>query len=595
MLSRLSLRKASLAHISLTLVGLMWVLPFLYYQHAYPLTTFYQEWGAVMLGLAAMPLLLTRRYWQAPDIPSIAALPMGILVLGLLQFLLGRIVYFDQALMLALYLMWAILLIMLGQRLRAELGLPQVAAVLALFLLLGAELNAAAGVLQHYRWHTVLDQVVTMQTTAAIYGNLAQPNHFADYMALGLASLGLLHARRLLPAWAAALLASPLLFVTVLSGSRSAWLYLLAMLALAYLWQRRDAALRPLWRYALLLLGGFALMHGVVELPWLNGAGGNVTTVQRLAGDVPSGSIRLYLWREAWHIFSQFPLLGAGFGQYGWQHFLWAPELQAPASVLGLYNNAHNLVMQLAAEMGLAGVLILLAAAGFWLHRVKQQSRTLERWWAYAVLAVLGMHSLLEYPLWYAYFLGVAAVTLGLTDAGVYRIKLRSLGRIAVGLMLLLGVVVMLQLFNGYRTLTSLTSLSPHSAVGGPYQKRLSDGLAVASSTPLLHPYAEYFMSNMIVPDADELERKLALNERVLHFVPVEPVVYRQAWLLALSGRQEEARMQMKRAIWSYPAEFAAARRELAGLAQKHPAQCAALLEFAVQENKEHQSGVRTK
>ncbi|HEY6093594.1 MAG TPA: Wzy polymerase domain-containing protein [Gallionellaceae bacterium] len=595
MLSSLSLRKPGLAHISLTLVGLMWVLPFLYYQHAYPLTTFYQEWGAVVLGLAAMPLLLTRRYWQAPEIPRIALLPMGLLLLGVLQFLLGRIVYFDQTLMLALYLIWASLLAMLGQRLRAELGLQRVVLVLALFLLLGAELNATAGVLQHYRWHTVLDRVVTMQNGAAIYGNLAQPNHFADYMALGLASLGLLYMRAVLPAWGVALLASPLLFVSVLSGSRSAWLYLLALLVLAYLWQRRNDALRPLLHYALLLLIGFGLMHGVVELPWLNGASGNVTSVQRFSDDVPSGGIRLYLWREAWHIFSQFPLLGAGFGQYAWQHFLWVPQLQAPASVVGLYNNAHNLVMQIAAEMGLAGVLILLITVALWLRQAARSERTAEYWWACAVVAVLGIHSLLEYPLWYAYFLGVAAVTLGLSDGTAYRIGVHGLGRAALGLMLLLGAMTMVQLASGYHALTELMGMQAQSAADSEHQQRMKDGLAVAGNAPLLTPYTEYFVSNQIVPGADDLAGNLAVNDRVMHFAPVGPVVYRQAWLLALSGLQKEARQQMALAIWGYPAEFEAARRELAALARKHPAQCAALLEFAVQVNKEHQRGVHTK
>lgn len=49
----------------------MWVLPFLYYHHAYPITTFYQEWGTGLLGLCALPLLLTSRFWQAPEVPRI--------------------------------------------------------------------------------------------------------------------------------------------------------------------------------------------------------------------------------------------------------------------------------------------------------------------------------------------------------------------------------------------------------------------------------------------------------------------------------------------------------------------------------------------
>ena len=107
---------------------------------------------------------------------------------------------FDQIVLLALYLLWAALLMILGQRLREEFGLPALATALATFLLVGAELNALAGILQHYRWHTFLDAVVTVKISVAVYGNVAQSNHFANYITLGLISLGLLHMRSLLRA-----------------------------------------------------------------------------------------------------------------------------------------------------------------------------------------------------------------------------------------------------------------------------------------------------------------------------------------------------------------------------------------------------------
>lgn len=74
--------------ISLTLVGIMWVLPFLYYHHAYPLTTFYQEWSAAMLGLCAMSLLMTKDSAALAAIPRIALLPVALILLVLLQALL---------------------------------------------------------------------------------------------------------------------------------------------------------------------------------------------------------------------------------------------------------------------------------------------------------------------------------------------------------------------------------------------------------------------------------------------------------------------------------------------------------------------------
>ena len=198
--SPLSIRlsKIKLAHISLALAGLMLVFPFLHYRHENPLTTFDQEWWSALLGLLALAVLAARDFWQQPDVPRIVQLPIALIVVVLLQLTLGKLAYFNQALLYILYLLFAALMMLLGAKLRACFGVEKLAAALAVFLLIGAELNTLIGVLQHYQLHTPLDAVVVMQISASVYGNLAQPNHFADYIALGLVSLGLLfHQRKL--------------------------------------------------------------------------------------------------------------------------------------------------------------------------------------------------------------------------------------------------------------------------------------------------------------------------------------------------------------------------------------------------------------
>ena len=580
-----------MAHISLTLVGLMWVLPFLYYYHAYPLTTFYQEWGAAILGLGAATFLLSRQNWEQPEIPRIVLLPIALMLLALLQYLLGLTTYFDQTLLFSLYMLWATLLIMLGRALRENFGMAALATVLAAFLLLGTELSALAGILQHYRWHTFLDKVITAKNGMAIYGNMAQPNHYANYISMGLISLGLLRPQ--MRWWQAILLAAPLLFVMVLSGSRSSWLYLLGMAALALIWQQRDKSCRHLLHYTLLLLLGFGLMHWVVQIPWLSGSTG-VTTMQRLFAADSNGSIRLYLWRESWLIFSQFPLLGAGLGQYAWQHFQLGPVLQA-TNISGLYNNAHNLLMQLAAEMGLAGLLILLGTLGLWLWQIRRAQLNLHNWWGYAVLLVLGIHSMLEYPLWYAYFMGIAAILLGALDHGTYRLDMHKLGRLSVAAILLLGLLSLFQLLQGYQRLENVLASRAKPVAGKTAAQLMREGLMEVHGNSLLQPYAELFMSNWIEVSGDELDIKLAMNERAMKFVPVASLVYRRAALLAQAGQQEEARVQMERAIWAYPGDFPAQSKELSTLAQKDTERFSALLEFAIKKNEEYLSAVSTK
>jgi O-antigen ligase len=596
-LQPLRLAQVSIAHISLALVGLMWVLPFLHYRHQYPLTTFYQEWWSALLGVLALFLLAARGFWQQPVIPRIVQLPAALIVIVLLQWALNKITYFDQALLYVLYLLFAMLLMVLGARLRECLGIAKLAQVLAIFLLIGAELSALIGVLQHYRWHTPLDSVVVMKVSSSVFGNLAQPNHFANYIALGLISLGLLHQQQRLKAGYLVLLAAPLLFVMTLSGSRSSWLYLLMMSGLSWWFARRDAMLRPLLRYCLLLLAGFGLMHLIVQLPFMAGASSSTNTVQRLFGDDASGGIRLYLWHEAWLMFTQSPWLGAGFGQFAWQHFQLLPVLQ-PGNISGLYNNAHNLIFQLAAETGVAGLLVLFATLGVWQYGLHQKyaaydgpTPSVAQWWAYAALGVLAIHSLLEYPLWYTYFVAIAAILLGVLDETHYRLELRSTGRITVLAILLMGLLSLLQLRSGYQQLKDTLAIRPASGHAAEALQRTRDGLVEVHAGTLLTPYAELFMSSLIEVNDENIREKLEMNTRVTHFVPTGAVVYRQALLLAQAGQQEQARTILEQAIWSYPQD-ADAHRQLAGLAEKDPAHFSALLEFALQKEQERARAV---
>ncbi|MEO8332197.1 MAG: Wzy polymerase domain-containing protein, partial [Gallionella sp.] len=520
----------------------------------------------------------------------------------------GKVAYFDQALLYILYLLFAALLMLLGARLRDSLGLAKLAQVLAIFLLVGAELSALVGVLQHYLWNTPLNLVIVMKVSSSVYGNIAQANHFANYIALGMISLGLLFQQQKLRAGHVAILAVPLLFVMTLSGSRSSWLYLLMMAGIAWWWARNDARQRPLLRYSLLLIAGFGIMHLIVQLPFVAGVDSSVNTVQRLFGDNASGGVRLFLWREATLMFMQSPWLGVGLGQFAWNHFQLLPELH-PAGIVGLYNNAHNLVFQLAAEAGIAGLLAVFLPLGVWLSGVRQRHAISNRaspkknlqqrpaldeahWWGYAALGVLAIHSLLEYPLWYTYFVAIAAILLGALDETRYHLELRSVGRMSLVAIMLLGLISLMQLLSGYRDLERVGEFRSASNADAGATKQLRDTLVAIHGGSLLSPYAELFMSSLIEVNDEHLKEKLAVNTRVMHFVPIGPVTYRQALLLAQDGQPEQAKIILEQAIWSYPDGYGKPRQQLLDLAEKDPAHFSALLEFAIQKEQEYRRAV---
>ncbi len=585
-------QRITLTHISLALVGLMWVFPFLHYYHKHPITTFYQEWWSALLGVLALCGLLARDYWRQAGIPRIVQLPIALIAVVALQMALGMIAYAGQGLLYILYLLFAALMMMLGARLRDCFGMEKFALTLAIFLLAGAELSACLGLLQHYHLHTLLDSVLVAKVSGVMYGNLAQSNHFANYTALGLISLGLLFQKSRLRTAYVLPLAFVLLWVMALSSSRSSWLYLLMMSVLALWAGRNKPELRPLTYYCVLLLAGFLAVNYLVKLPIMDGVQ-NVSTLQRFSGADAFGGIRLYMWHEAWLMFAGAPWLGVGFGQFSWQHFQMGPLLQR-AHLAGLYNNSHNLVFQLAAEAGVAGLAVLLVSVGVWLYGLRRATLTAVHWWGYAALGVLAIHSLLEYPLWYVYFLAVAAVLLGAMDETRYRLAIGNAGRIVMVAILLFGLLSLTQLRSGYQKLEGALLLRPASANVGVSSPGVREQLAVVHDVPVLLPYAELYQSSFIMVNDEQLQNKLRLNSHVLLFTPIASVAYRQSLLLAQSGRLEQAKAAWEQAVWSYP-HAKIEHQHLQSLAEKDPERFAALLEFALIKEQEYARAVHNK
>lgn len=578
-------RSIALTRISLTLVGLMWVFPFLHYSHKLPITSFYQEWWSALLGILALCGLLARDYWRSAEIPRIVQLPVALIAVVGVQMSFGMIAYPGQGLLYIFYLLFAALMMILGARLRDCFGIEKLSLILAALLLVGAELSACLGMLQHYHVHTLLDKVLVAKVSGVMYGNLAQSNHFANYTALGLVSLGLLYQKGRLRIAYVLPLALVLLWVMALSSSRSSWLYLLMMSVLAIWggWKRPD--LRPLSYYCGLLLAGFWAVNYLVKLPLMGGEQ-NISTLQRFSGADAYGGIRLYMWHEAWLMFASSPWLGVGLGQFSWQHFQMGPLLQR-VNLTGLYNNSHNLVFQLAAEAGIAGLAVLFTTIGVWLYGLRSTTMTAVRWWGYAAIVVLSIHSLLEYPLWYVYFLAIAAILLGVMDETRYCMTIGNRGRIVMLVFLLFGLLPLMQLRSSYGQLEGALRPHPASANVIVSSPDIRKQLAVVHNMPALLPYAELYQSSLIVVNDEQVQNKLRLNSKVLRFMPVASVAYRQSLLLAQSGQQEQAKLAWEQAIWSYP--YATKQyQHLQGLAEKDPERFAALLEFALEKEQEY-------
>src|SRR5712691_4931858 len=179
---------------SLLLAGSLCLLPFLLPYHQQPVLSFFPEWLATALGVAAALTLLAGRGIRI-SLPAPASWLVAFAVFLAAQAAGGGHAYSQLPLLAALYVLYAVLMIWLGAQLTAAFGIERVAAVLAAFLLVGALANSLAGVIQFYGRPRLLEDVIAELHGKRAYGNIAQANLYANYLALGEGALLCLWAR----------------------------------------------------------------------------------------------------------------------------------------------------------------------------------------------------------------------------------------------------------------------------------------------------------------------------------------------------------------------------------------------------------------
>lgn len=557
--------------LSLGALCLMLTLPFINPHHYNPIPTFFQEWTAALSGLLAATLLLRRDILARLEVPTVALAPLGLGAVLLIQLAFGRVEFVTQALIFLLYLLWAVLLITLGRSLREQLGLEGLVKPLAIAVLTGACIAAALQAMQ-LGGLGAIDGLIFYRPGVGGAGNLAQANHLANYLWLGLASAIYLCVQRKISQAAFAAIAIALIASTSFTGSRSVLLYAagFALLAAWAAWRHRQPALRETLRLALFACAATLLLQFAFSYFEVGKVVGTALSGERFYQEVGSTSQRLQLWRTGLAIFADHPWLGAGVGQFPWQAYLLVGA-QPDGTFIGGGEHAHNLIIDLLAEFGLLAPLVVLTFALRWWLAFTRQNWTAAHWWIAAVLLIEAVHSQLEYPLWYTFFLGIAALALGAGSTQVLRPKITRLSRPILTLIFLLGAMTLFNLFADYRKLEQSLNWHLQAAESQPSWNRTLDTLSHLHGESLFSHYVDLVYAYQLPLDRDALKDKILVCERALRFSPVDRTTYKLAYLLALDGRSEEAGFALQRALATHPNMRGEAISQLKGLRETYP------------------------
>lgn len=550
---------------SLILLGLIAVIPFLLPYHRQPQVHFHSEWAAFALGVVACFPFLSRNFWLHLKIPHVAIWLFGFVVLIALQTLFVSQAYTTQALLPGIYISWAAVLVVLTAWIREQLGLDRAVTVLAWMIALGGTLQALIGLIQYFGVYDQFPPLVEMKRGVSIYGNTSQQNHFATQIALASFAVIYLHAAGRAGRTLAITILILLAIVLTASSSRAAAVYITAgfILSLTCYRAAKTSMHRRLLQGSGLLLVLFLLFQYLLPLlnDWLKlllGAMGfNVSGLDilvMLRRDMAEGiDIRLSEWRKAWLIFLESPLWGIGIGNYAWHGFNYQalPEFSAASKNVFLHHS-HNLIMQVLAELGVAGLLLLVFMAVSWLRRALPLWKNPAHWLIFALAIVLLVHSNVEFPLWYSFFLGLAAILLGLGNEKTTKITFTPwLGQFAAGATLLLSGAILTITLYGYEDISRAYQTFSTAA-----PRQVSTKLHDIAKNPLLAPWAEAAIVHRGAPDRNLLDQQLAMTTRVMQRYPSSINVNLQIIYLALTGNPTEASALLKKAFIVYPADF---------------------------------------
>jgi O-antigen ligase len=336
-------------------------------------------------------------------------------------------------------------------------------------------------------------------------GNLRQPNHLATLLLWSALAVLPLHAAGRLRAAVALPVFAGLVFALVLTASRTGVVGVLVLAA----WGVLD---RRLPRFVRALLVGAPLMYAAGWLAmswWAEATAQTFGGAARAAGEGLNVGSRPLIWRDTLALIAAHPWLGVGAGEY---NLAWSLT-PSPQRSGEFFDHSHNLPLQLLAEYGLplGGAVIGLLLLALW-QAWRRSGTHLDLRTAFVMVLLMGVHSQLEYPLWYAYFLLPTAFAWGLCLGGAapQPISSTSATRGAAGLRIAGVAMVAAAVFAGvdYRRVVAVYAPGANDA---PLAERVADG-----QRSLLFPHhADYAAATM----SEHPGTQMAALQRASHYL----------------------------------------------------------------------------
>ena len=394
-------------------------------------------------------------------------------------------------------------------------------------------------------------------------GNVRQPNHLSSLLLWSVVAVIWLGEARVIYREIAWMLALLFIEVIVLSASRTGLLGMAALMG----WGLFDRRLSRPTRIMLLCSPlAYLALWGLTSF-WAHRTGMAFGGEARLSGSGLYVSYSRYkIWWNSLALIAQHPWLGVGFGEF---NFVWTLT-PFPDRPVAFFDHAHNLMLQFGVELGIPLTLLVLGLMGYALWQAMRNAvadgrepgarftrlvgrppgaaaarsaatpptNAMPMQRAAFVMGVMAAtHSLLEYPLWYSYFLLPAAFAIGLClerpdprDRALAAADRGTVTRPLVLAPMLLILATTLALWDYMRVVIIFAP----PAQAAPLDKRIADG----RRSILFAHHADYAAATVV----EHPSKVMKAFQRAPHFLIDARLMLAWAKALDEAGETDKAR-----------------------------------------------------
>ncbi len=413
-----------------------------------------------------------------------------------------------------------------------------------------ALISSVMGLIQYFGVAEAFSPWLHVAALGEANANLRQRNQLATLLAIGMLAVLWWQAHGLKTCHAVGMLAL-LAIGNAATTSRTGLLHMLlvCVLVMFWAWRSRSPMLRLSPRLALGTLAVYLLANWGLPgcLSMLTGQD-IVDALTRMGHNEGCGSRRV-LWANVLELIGQKPWAGWGWGELKYAHYITAYEGGPEKRFCEILGNAHNLPLHLTVTLGIPVTAVLGLILLLVLMKTRPwMSRSPTHQLAWSVLAVIGLHSLLEFPLWYGPFqmaVLLCGVLLLMPPSGWQASPSRGLPLIGG---LLLAIVCLVG--ADYVRVRQIYMPASHR-----WPVWREDPLGAARSSWFFQrsaTFAELTLSRVTPENAPWV---LATSLDMLHYSPEPQVVHRLILSAHMLGRQDLVRLHSTRWRAAFPSE----------------------------------------